>query len=166
MRRVCLLFIATALSALAGDYFDGPNRYEIDLSQAFTQYAMTDSDRRWATSLLQNLHQTDRITYLTRTTLPLWCDGKRFDGAIYRSVGKYNDRFYIVDGDAVLITSDNSIISPGCGGFSAHAPKSRNFIVALYFDTPCVSFRRHSDIGRRKLWYYGDHSIDRLRDYQ
>lgn len=102
------------------------------------------------------------ITYLTRTDLPLWRDGVRVEGAVYRPVDKLKDWYYVADGDAIIIASEHAIISPRCGGFSMHAPKTRNFIVALYFETPCVPVLRHSDIRRGKIWWYQDHKFDRL----
>jgi hypothetical protein len=151
-----------AFSAIAGDFIDGPYRYEVDLAEAHKQYEMTAADRRWADSLLRNLHQKGRVTYLTRTDLPLSRDGERIDGAVYRPLGRFSDWYYVSDGDVVIAASEHAILSPGCGGFSMHAPKSRNFIVALYFGTPCVPIRRHSEIGVGKIWYYAEKSFDRL----
>jgi len=141
---------------------DGPNRYELDLAAPHQQYTMTASDHRWADSLLRNLHQRGHVTYLVRTRIPLWRDGERIDGAVYRPLGKFSRWYYVSDGDIVIIPSDHAIISQGCGGFSMHTPKSRDFIVALYFGAPCVPVRRHSDIQFGKIWYYTDKSFDRL----
>ncbi len=39
--------------------------------------------------------------------------------------------FYVVNSDAILKLNTKWAYSPGVGGFSMHAPKSRRFIVCL-----------------------------------
>lgn len=161
-RAFAVVLLLIAGSAMAGDFSDGPNRYEINLAPPFHQYAMSPSDHHWAESLLRNLHQRGHVTYLTRTDIPLWRDSVRIDGAVYHPISSPSDWYYIADSDTILILSDHAIISPGCGGFSLHAPKSRSFIVAQYFTSPCVPVLRHSDIDRGKVWWYQGHAFDRL----
>lgn len=157
-----LAVVVIAGQALAGDFSDGPNRYELDLAAGSHQYTMTAADHRWAESLLRNLHQKGHVTYLTRTDIPFVRDGERVNGGVYCPVGKFTGRYYVPEGDAVILVPEKAVISQGCGGFSIHAPKSRNFIVALYFETPCVPILRHGEIQRGKIWFYSSKSFDRF----
>ena len=116
--------------AVAGDDASGPIHYKTDLGQSFTVYAMSESDNAWSASLVDKLKYTGPVVHFVRTTLPLQVNGKTVKGAIYQAIEK-PDYFYVVNGDAMLQIDTKWAYSPGVGGFSMHAPASRNFIVCL-----------------------------------
>jgi hypothetical protein len=58
------------------------------------------------------------------------------------------DFFYVVNSDAMLKLDATWPYYPGVGGFSMHAPKSRNFIVCFNF---CGGWRANSiELARTK----------------
>jgi len=117
-------------SAFPGDDYSGPIHYSADLSQGFTTYAMSQSDKEWSESLVARLRYSGPVKHFVRTTLPLKVDKRIVQGAIYQSL-ENPDYFYVVNGDAMLRIGSKWAYNPGVGGFSAFAPKSRNFIVCL-----------------------------------
>jgi hypothetical protein len=127
---VSLLLLVTAGLAVAGDDASGPIPYKTDLGQSFTVYAMSESDNAWSASLVDRLKYTGTVVHFVRTSLPLQVSGKTVKGAIYQAIEK-PDYFYVVNGDAMLQLDTKWAYSPGVGGFSMHAPQSRNFIVCL-----------------------------------
>ncbi len=127
---VFLLLLVTAGLAVAGDDASGPIPYKADLGQSFTVYAMSESDNAWSASLVDRLKYTGTVVHFVRTSLPLQVNGKTVKGAIYQAIEK-PDYFYVVNGDAMLQLDTKWAYSPAVGGFSMHAPKSRNFIVCL-----------------------------------
>jgi hypothetical protein len=133
MKRVCTLFfllgILTAV-LLAGDDDSGPIRYAVDLSQSFSTYVMSRTDEGWSKSLVERLRYRGTVLHFVRTSLPLTVDSKTIEGAVYQAFEK-PEIFYIVNGDTVLELGARWAYNPGVGGFSVHAPKSRNFIVCL-----------------------------------
>jgi hypothetical protein len=129
----CLLFLALAVQA--GDDASGPIQYRVDLSQAFTTYVVTDADKTWALSLASTFKYTKKITYFTQTSLSLDVDGRQLDGAIYRQVDDPTC-FYALPSDSMLKLGTQWAASPGVGGFSIHAPRSKRFLVAL--NSHCV----------------------------
>ena len=126
-----LLSVCFAVSAgIAGDDASGPIHYGVDLSRPFTSYAMSAQDNEWSSSLVEKLKYTGEVVHFVRTSLPLQVDQSTVEGAVYRAVEKPN-YFYVVNGDAVLKLDTKWAYNPGVGGFSMHAPKSREFIVCL-----------------------------------
>ena len=118
------------LTAFAGDDTSGPVQYSLDLGQPFRKHELTQKDRDWAAALVRKFAYTGKVVHFVRTTLPLLVDGTPVEGSVYQAV-EFPDRFYVVTGDAMLRIGAQRPISPGCGGFSVHAPPSRAFIVCL-----------------------------------
>ena len=116
--------------ARAGDDASGPIRYEVDLGKPFTTYRLTEADAAWKTSLVKKLRYAGEVVTFQRTTLPLLVDGVLVEGAVYQALER-PEFFYVVPGDALLRIGTPLPLSPGVGGFSMHAPRSRNFIACL-----------------------------------
>lgn len=114
----------------AGDDASGPIRYATDLSQSFTTYVLSPADKQWSESLVARLKYSGPVVHFVRTSLPLKVDGKTIRGAIYQSL-ESPDYFYVVPSDAMLRLGTRWAYDPGVGGFSAHAPQSRNYMVCL-----------------------------------
>ena len=74
-------------------------------------------------------------------------------GAVYRATER-PDYFYVVNGDAILRLDTRWAYNPGVGGFSMHAPKSRNFIVCLNLDGG-VPFLSSSPVQKGKVTWRG-----------
>ena len=129
-----MIFVCVATTALsAGDDSSGPIAYSVDLGLAFTTYHMSDRDKQWSASLGRNLKYSGEVLHFLRTSLPL-SDATAVatvTGAVYQAFEKPN-LFYVVPSDVVLRIGVRWPIGQGAGGFSVHAPKSRNFIVALH----------------------------------
>ena len=163
---ICLLLLRILAGRLAaGDGVDGPNRYEADFSREHTRYTMTKADERWTASLLRNLKESGKVTYFTRTDLPIMKDGRAVRGLIYQRIDK-PQYCYISDGDVMLDLDSGLIYSPGVGGFSMHSPKSRDFIVCLLFQRGGVPIMRHSEIARRQVWWFSTEKYNRLEHWQ
>lgn len=150
---VVLFLSITAGLATAGDDASGPIHYSTDLSRSFTTYAMSEQDNKWSASLREKLKYSGPVVHFVRTTLPLQVDKKTVQGAVYQGVEK-TDYFYIVNGDAMLKLGTTWAYSPGVGGFSVHAPKSRNFIVCLNLDGG-VPFLSSSPVQKGKVTWRG-----------
>jgi hypothetical protein len=148
-------------AALGGDDASGPIQYGVDLSRPFSTYAMSPQDKAWSQSLLRNLHYTGAVVHFVRTSLPLKVDDSVIEGAVYQAVER-PAFFYVVNGDAMLKLGVPWAYNPGVGGFSMHAPKSRNFIVGLNLDGGGVPFQSSSPVQRGKVTWKG-HDYDRLR---
>jgi len=127
---VFLLLLTSAGFAVAGDDASGPIFYKTDLSLPFAAYTMSESDNAWSASLVDKLKYTGSVVHFVRTSLPLQVNGKTVNGSIYRAIER-PDYFYVVNGDAMLKMDTKWAYNPGVGGFSMHAPESRNFIVCL-----------------------------------
>ena len=130
---VLLLLLITAGFAAAGDDASGPIRYKTDLALPFTAYVMSDGDSAWSASLVDKLKYTGPVVHFVRTSLVLQVDGNTVEGAVYDAIEK-PEYFYVVNGDAMLKLGTQWADNPGVGGFSMHAPESRNFIVCLNLD--------------------------------
>jgi hypothetical protein len=89
---------------------------------------------------VERLKYSGSVVHFVRTSLPLQVDKKTAQGAVYQGV-EQTDYFYVVNGDAMLKLGTTWAYSPGVGGFSMYAPKSRNFIVCLnlYGGVPFLS---------------------------
>jgi hypothetical protein len=144
----------------AGDDASGPSHYATDLSQPFSTYAMTRQDSEWSAALVKKLKYTGPVVHFVRTSLPLHVDKTVVRGAIYEAVEK-PDYFYVVNGDAVLQLNTTWAYNPGAGGFSMHAPPSRNFIVCLNLGGG-VPFLSSSPIQKGKITWNG-HDYDRFK---
>jgi hypothetical protein len=132
MRLVCaaVVFLATAHAAYAGDDASGPTPYSVDLSRPFTAYSMTQKDKLWGDSLVTKLKYNGPVVHFVRTSLSLKVGDATVEGAVYQAVER-PEFFYVVNSDAILKLNTKWAYSPGVGGFSMHAPKSRRFIVCL-----------------------------------
>jgi len=97
-----------------------------------------------------------------QTSLPLKVGNRLVEGAVYQSVEK-RDFFYVVDGDVMLRLGKQWAYDPGVGGFSMHAPKSRNFIVSLNFVEGGVPFLSSSIVKKGIVYWDGDPEWNRLR---
>jgi hypothetical protein len=152
---LCLCITISRL-AVAGDDASGPIPYSIDLSQTFTTYVMSETDRQWSASLVKRLHYTGPTVHFVRTSLPLHMGKTTVQGAVYQAMEK-PEYFYVVNGDAMLKLDTKWAYSPGVGGFSMHAPRSRDFIVCLHLDGG-VPFLSSSPVLKGKVTWNGDDS--------
>jgi hypothetical protein len=100
------------------------------------------------------------VTHFVRTSVRLKVNDSEVEGAVYRAVEK-PQFFYVVNGDAMLELNLPFAYNPGVGGFSMHAQKSRNFIVALNM-AGGVPFLTSSPVRLGKVSWMG-HDYDRLR---
>jgi hypothetical protein len=160
--RVVVLLFTLASIAFAGDDASGPVAYRIDLSQPFTTYSMTLSDKAWSDTIVARFIYKGSVVHFVRTSLPLRVDGKTVDGAVYQAVEK-PEVFYVVHGDAMLKLGDRWAYNPGVGGFSMHAPKSRNFIVCFNFVRGGVPFLSSSPVNKGIVSWMGHDEWDRLK---
>jgi hypothetical protein len=87
---------------------------------------------------------------------------KTVQGAVYQAVEK-PDVFYVANGDAMLKLGTTWPYNPGVGGFSMHAPKSRNFIVCFNFDNGGVPFLSSSPVRKGIVTWKGHNDWDRLK---
>jgi hypothetical protein len=126
----------------------------VDLARPFGIYEMTDRDRAWSRSLTTRLKYGGKVVHFVRTSLPLGVDGKTVEGAVYQAVEEPG-YFYVVVGDATLRLGAPCPYSPGVGGFSMHAPKSRNFIGILHFQRGGVPFRSSTPVVRGEVRWKG-----------
>jgi hypothetical protein len=155
-----LLLHLTFLAAHCGDDASGHIRYSVDLSQSFSAYVMSEHDREWSRSLVKALKYTGPVVHFVRTSLPLTADDQLIQGAIYRAIEK-PEYFYVVNGDAMLRLGSRWPYSPGVGGFSMHAPKSKRFIVCLNLDGG-VPFLSGSPVEKHRVEWKG-HDYDRFK---
>jgi hypothetical protein len=163
MKLACAVILVLCIAPsliLAGDDASGPIHYATDLSQPFTVYVMTQRDNEWSASLVKKLNYTGPVVHFVRTSLLLNVDKTVVQGAIYQGVEK-PEYFYVVNGDAVLKLNTTWAYSPGVGGFSMHAPASRNFIVCLNLDGG-VPFLSSSTVQKGKVTWNG-HDYDRFK---
>jgi hypothetical protein len=157
-----VLTIVMLESAYAGDDASGPVPFRLDLSQQFTTYSMTAQDELWSTSLAARFIYKGRAVHFVRTTLPLNVGDKTIPGAVYQSVER-PDVFYAVKGDAMLKLGTRWAYNPGVGGFSMHAPKSRDFIVCFNFVEGGVPFLSSSPVRKGIVTWNGHDDWDRLK---
>jgi len=157
---ILYLCMATG-SAVAGDDASGPIPYSIDLSQPFMVYEMSSHDNGRSATLVKKLNSKEAVAHSVRTTLSLKIDKKTVRGAVYQAIEK-PDYFYVINGDAMLKLDTRWAYNPGVGGFSMHAPPSRNFIVCLNLDGG-VPFLSSSPVKEGKVTWKG-HDWDRLKE--
>ncbi len=158
---VVLILLCAATQLYAGDDASGPVRYSINLSQPYTSYSMTLSDKAWSAALTIRFAYKGGPFHFVRTSLPLNVDGKSVEGVVYAAVEK-PDVFYIARGDAMLKVGDRWAYSPGVGGFSMYAPKSRNFMVCFNFVNGGVPFLSSSPVTKGTVTWRGHDEYDRL----
>lgn len=127
---LAVMLLAVAFPVSGGDDASGPISYQLDLSAPFTQYEMTESDVGWSESLVENLGYKGEVVHFVRTSIAIDIDGVSNNEAVYKAV-LGDDIFYVAEGDAMLKVGNKWPYSPGVGGFSMHAPRSKNFIVCL-----------------------------------
>ncbi|MDT8317250.1 MAG: hypothetical protein RQ824_04575 [bacterium] len=101
-----------------------------------------------------SIHYTGRYIIFAKTTLTLNKKGQNIKDVVYRSINE-EGYFYIIDGDSIISLNEKVIFSPGTGGFSAHMPKSKKFIICLNFNIG-LHFDRTSDVFQGDIWWYGD----------
>lgn len=149
-------------AAYAGDDASGAIPFRVDLSQQFTTYAMTAQDKLWSASLATRFVYKGKAIHFVQTSLPLNMGEKTIQGAVYQAVEK-PEVFYVANSDAMLKIGTTWAYNPGVGGFSMHAPKSRNFCCvfslrrrrrALSIEFTCrrgvVTWKGHEDWDRLK----------------
>ena len=156
-----LIAIIPLSNTYAGEDMDGPVRYTLDLGQKYESYQLTRKDYEWALRLVGKFKYDGDVMFFVRTTLPVNKDDLIVRNSVYKSVGE-RKYFYVADGDAFLDINGSDMMSPGCGGFSVHYPKSKNYFIALNFNS-CVGFVRHSKITEGVNWWYGDGDINRIK---
>jgi hypothetical protein len=157
-----VLTILTLESAYAGDDASGPVPFRLDLSHQFTTYSMTAQDEMWGTTLAARFIYKGRAVHFVRTTLPLNIGDKTILGAVYQALER-PDMFYVADGDAMLKLGTRWAYNPGVGGFSMHAPKSRNFIVCFNFFEGGVPILSSSPVLKGIVTWNGHDDWDRLK---
>jgi hypothetical protein len=155
LKSLSVVIFLLCISSLtpAGDDASGPIHYSTDLSHSFTSYAMSDQDNEWSASLVKKFNYSGLIVHFVRTSIPLKVDKTIVRGAVYQAVEK-PDYFYVVNGDAILRLGATWAYNPGVGGFSMHAPKSRNFIVCLNLGGG-VPFLSSSAVRKGKVTWNG-----------
>lgn len=150
-RLLCAAFLllVTLRAAYSGDDASGRTPCSVDLSRPFTAYSMTTGDRLWSEALAKRLRYAGRVVHLVRTSLPV-------EGWQYLPRGRClpsGRKARVLNTDAMLKIGSQWAYSPGVGGFSMQAPKSRNFIVCLNFVGGGVPFLSSSRYG--KAWSLG-----------
>jgi hypothetical protein len=158
---VAALTFLTVHSASAGDDASGPVPFRVDLSRHFTTYSMTTQDKLWSASLAARFVYKGAVVHFVRTSLPLQMGEKTIQGSVYQAVEK-PEVFYIVNGDAMLKLGTKWAYNPGVGGFSMHAPKSRNFILCFHFVAGGVPFLSSSAVRRGVVTWNGHDDFNRL----
>jgi hypothetical protein len=88
MRCLCSLILLLFLFhyAYAGDDDSGPIQYSTDLSQRFTNYAMSKKDKAWSESPVKKFRYQGPVVHFVRTSLPLTVDDTVVHGAVYQAV--------------------------------------------------------------------------------
>jgi hypothetical protein len=158
---VSVLFLGAG-SAFTGDDASGPIRYRVDLAAPFTKYELTPANREWSDSFARNLGYSGKVVHFVRTTLELSVNDEVKEGEVYQAL-EMPDCFYVAPGDAMLRLGSRWPLSPGVGGFSMHAPKSRDFIVCLHCDSGGVPFLSGSRVTRAQV-AWGGNSWNRLEE--
>ena len=140
--------------AYSGDDASGNINYKINLGSEYGSYEMTEKDYKWSKSLVTNLKYEGKPIHFVKTTLPLYRDGVKLKGMVYQSIEdpKY---FYVLESDAILKIGLKYPYSPGCGGFSMHAPKSKNFIVCLNLYSGGVPFLKGTPVDKNEVTWKG-----------
>ena len=161
--RASLIACAVGLAVayvIAGDDASGPIPYSVDLSDPYSEHELSARDRKWGESLVTNLGHEGEVVYFVRTTLPLQVDQATVTGEVYHAIDS-SGWFYVVPGDAMLKIGARFVASPGVGGFSMHAPRSRDFIVCLNCRSGGVPFLSSSKVSKGLVAWGGD-SWDRF----
>lgn len=131
IRNIFILFLlSVSLSAYSGDDASGDVPRTMNLSVQYTSYEMKETDRNWSKSLVSKFRYKGKVVHFVKTNIPLVSNNKTIDGRIYQSV-ENPDVFYVAEGDLMFKIGSQQPYSPGVGGFSMHAPKSKKFIVCL-----------------------------------
>lgn len=146
-----LAFVTTI--SFAGDFASGQIEYKADFSSPFSMYKMTPADNEWTASLVGKFKYSGKVVRFVKTDIKLTKNGKELVSSVFRAI-EFPDRFYVLSGDVMLSMEKKRIYSPGTGGFSMHAPRSKNFIVCLNCDTGGVPFSSHSKVGYRNMWWF------------
>jgi hypothetical protein len=154
-------FLTCVILAHSGDDASGSVPYSVDLSQPFTTYSMTTKDKLWSKSLLSGLKYRGAVVYFARTSLAVRVRDRTVQGEVYQAMEK-PEFFYVVSSDAMLKLNTRWAYTPGVGGFSMHAPKSRNFIVCVHLDGG-VPFLSSSLVQRGIVTWNGHDDWDRLK---
>jgi hypothetical protein len=164
MRLIWTAVFALAMLqvASAGDDASGPVPFQVDLSQPFTTYTMTAPDKLWSPSLAIRFAYKGAAVHFVRTSLPLKMRDRSVKGAIYQAVEK-SDFFYVVNSDAMLKVGATWPYNPGVGGFSMHAPNSRNFIVCFNFVEGGVPMLSSSPVLKGAVTWNGHGDWNRLK---
>jgi len=165
MYRACQIACVVSLGvicAFAGDDASGSIPYSVDLSAPYSRHELSAEDRQWGASLVANLGYDGKVVYFVRTTLPLQVDKATVTGEVYQAI-ESPDWFYVVPGDAMLKIGTRFVASPGVGGFSMHAPRSRDFIVCLNCGPGGVPFLSSTKVSKGLVTWGGD-SWDRFSD--
>jgi hypothetical protein len=165
MRHLLHAFVFVLLLAsfaIAGDDASGSVPYRLDLSQAFKTHSLTATDRNWGENLAKKFKYKGRVTHFVRTSLPLQIGERTVQGTVYQCV-EDPDLFYVLEGDAMLKVGARWPYNPGVGGFSIHAPKSKDFIIALNFAREGVPFLSSSPVVKANVEWKGDPQWNRLR---
>jgi hypothetical protein len=164
MRFLVFLFLLSTVPwiALAGDDARGDVPFKVDLSQPFTTYSMTAQDELWSAALATRFAYKGSAVHFVRTSLPLQEGDKTIEGAVYQAVEK-PDVFYVVKSDVMLKIDTRWPYNPGVGGFSMHAPQSRNFIVCFHFVSGGVPLLSSSPVTKGIVTWKGHDDWDRLR---
>jgi len=123
---------------------------------------MTLRDKAWSAALVARFIYKDSVVHFVRTSLPVIIEGKTVDGVVYQAVEKPKF-FYVVRGDAMLKLGARWAYTPGVGGFSMHAPGSRNFILCFNFVSGGVPFLSSSPVTKGIVTWKGHDDWDRLK---
>jgi hypothetical protein len=158
---ICILAVLALPAAFAGDDASGSTPYRLDLSQRFSTYSMTANDEQWSANLAKKFKYNGGIVHFVRTSLPLQIGERTVQGNVYQSV-EHPDVFYVLEGDAMLKIGAKWPYNPGVGGFSIHAPKSKNFIVCLNYAGGGVPFLSGSPVTKAVVSWKGDPQWNRL----
>ncbi len=163
MKRRLGIIVVLSLAgwlALAGDDASGPIQYSVDLGQPFAIYQLTEADRTWVRSLTRNLRYSGRVVHFVRSSLPLIVNGRPVEGAVYQAI-EHPEYFYVAPGDAMLKLDTQWAFSPGVGGFSMHAPRSRHFIACLNLPPGGIPFLSSGPVTRGRV-SWGGHDYKRF----
>ena len=148
----------------AGDDASGPVRYVLELAGEHAEYEMSDADKRWSSSLVENLGYDGEAVHFVRTSMVVEVNERPVEDAVYHAL-EYPDYYYISEGDAMLKLGAHHPFSPGVGGFSMHAPKIQQFIVCLYCRFAGVPIYQSSPVTRGHVSWMG-HDTRRLEPEQ
>ncbi len=153
---LCLVTLGClfSYSVFAGDDASGDIPVKLDLSLAHKNYQLTDKDKEWVASLVKNLNYQGKVMFFVQTDLPLESDACTLSGKVYQSLDD-KTLYYVAEGDVMLKIGEKHPFSPGVGGFSMHAPESKQFIACLNCLSGGVLLRNSSKVIRGLVTWYG-----------